>query len=72
MEENIVTIRSAYMKVLRSVEGMPFGSGASDLELYKDLCCGCVLVAENNLREQRRSWENSELTRVSASLCRLA
>lgn len=64
MEENIVTIRSAYMKVLRSVEGMPFGSEACDLELYKDLCCGCVLVAENNLREQRRSWENSELTRV--------
>lgn len=64
MEENIVTIRSEYMKVLRSAEGKAFGSGASDLELYKDICCGCVLIAEDNLRAQRRSWENSELTKV--------
>lgn len=62
--EDIRKIRSEYIKVLRKAEGKPLGSGADDLDLYKDICCGCVLIAEDNLREQRRYWENSLLAQT--------
>lgn len=64
MEENIGKIRSEYIKALRKAENSPLGSTADDLDTYKDVCCGCVLIAEDNLRSQCRNWENNQLTEV--------
>ncbi len=49
------------MKALKKAESSPLRSGADDLNTYKDVCAGCTLIVEDNLRKQRRYWENSQL-----------
>ncbi len=64
METTIEQIRSEYHKALSEAEASPLRSSAADLELYRGVCAGCALIAENNLRAQRHYWENSSLART--------
>lgn len=48
-------------RLLSKVEGRELESTGKALDTYCEICCGCVLVAEENLRERDRSWENAGL-----------
>ena len=56
--------KEEYRRVLDLAESKPLEKTAEALDLYYDVCCGCVLVAEASLREQEDEWE-------IASLCRM-
>ena len=45
----------------KALEGLPRDGKAETLDAYWEVCCGDVLVAEKNLEEQRRQWENASL-----------
>lgn len=60
MEENL-SIRKALNDALSLCKEKALVSDATSLERYYDICCGCVLLAEENLKEQRRYWEITEL-----------
>ena len=56
MEENI-SIRKAFHEAISLCKGKPLASDATSLENYYDVCCGCVLLAEDDLKAHRRCWE---------------
>lgn len=56
MEDNL-SIRKAFHDALSPCEGQPLRSDEASLSLYYDICCGCVLLAEADLKGQRRYWE---------------
>ena len=60
MEENL-DLRKALVDARLAVKGLPRSGNGDTIEAYWEVCCGDVLVAEENLREQRRLWENSAL-----------
>ena len=62
--ENNLSVRKAFNDALNQCKGLPLASDATSLELYNDICCGCVLLAEDNLKEQCRIWEISGLTEI--------
>ena len=59
--ENEIDVRQALEEARLAVKGLPRTGDGDTIEAYWELCCGDVLVAEDNLREQRRYWENSAL-----------
>ena len=56
--------KEEYRRVLDLAESKPLEKTAEALDLYYDVCCGCVLVAEASLREQEGEWEIASLCRV--------
>ena len=60
MDENF-DVRRALEDARLAVKDFPRDGKADTIEAWWEVCCGDVLVAEDNLREQRRFWENSAL-----------
>ena len=60
MEEEL-NIRKVYNDELRKWQGKPLTSNQESLDSYQEICCGCVLLSEENLREMHRYWEITEL-----------
>ena len=60
MEEEL-NIRKVYNNELRKWQGKPLTSTQESLDSYQEICCGCVLLSEENLREMHRYWEITEL-----------
>lgn len=61
---DLKTYKEEYRRVLDLAESKPLEKTAEALDLYYDVCCGCVLVAEASLREQEDEWEIASLCRV--------
>lgn len=61
---DLKTYKEEYRRVLDLAESKPLEKTAEALDLYYDVCCGCVLVAEASLREQEGEWEIALLCRV--------
>lgn len=49
---------------LKAAEGKPLESTSGALDLYMDVCCGCVLEAEELLRQQSGRGEIASLART--------
>ena len=58
---DLKTYKEEYRRVLDLAESKPLEKTAEALDLYYDVCCGCVLVAEASLREQESEWEIASL-----------
>lgn len=56
-----VNLRKALDKARKAAEGLV--RDGSTLDAYWEICCGDVLVAEENLRDRDREWENASLAR---------
>lgn len=56
--------RKELQRLLAAVGDGPLESTGKALDMYYEICCGCVLVAEQNLQEQNRQWENAGLART--------
>lgn len=56
-----VNLRKALDKARNAAEGLVRDGSA--LDAYWEICCGDVLVAEENLRDRDREWENASLAR---------
>ena len=56
--------KEEYRRVLDLAESKPLEKTAEALDLYYDVCCGSVLVAEASLREQESEWEIASLCKV--------
>lgn len=61
---DLKTYKEEYRRVLDLAESSPLEKTGEALDLYYDVCCGCVLVAEASLREQESEWEIASLCRV--------
>lgn len=61
---DLKTYKEEYRRVLDLAESSPLEKTGEALDLYYDVCCGCVLVAEASLREQEGEWEIASLCRV--------
>lgn len=61
---DLKTYKEEYRRVLDLAESKPLEKTAEALDLYYDVCCGCVLVAEASLREQEGEWEIASLCKV--------
>lgn len=61
---DLKTYKEEYRRVLDLAESSPLEKTAEALDLYYDVCCGCVLVAEASLREQESEWEIASLCKV--------
>lgn len=61
---DLKTYKKEYRRVLDLAESKPLEKTAEALDLYYDVCCGCVLVAETSLREQESEWEIASLCKV--------
>ena len=66
MEEtyDLKAYKEEYRRVLDLAESKPLEKTGEALDLYYDVCCGCVLVAEASLREQEDEWEIASLCKV--------
>lgn len=66
MEEtyDLKAYKEEYRRVLDLAESGPLEKTGEALDLYYDVCCGCVLVAEASLREQEGEWEIASLCKV--------
>lgn len=61
---DLKTYKEEYRRVLDLAESKSLEKTGEALDLYYDVCCGCVLVAEASLREQEGEWEIASLCRV--------
>ena len=59
MEE--INLREELAKIRDAVKGIERNADPESREAYWELCCGDVLLAEENVRERRCEWENSSL-----------
>jgi len=62
MEEEI-NYRKETEKAMQSVEGKPLSTDEASLSAYQDICCGSVLIAEQDLQDQDNEWEIAGLAR---------
>ena len=53
--------RKELKEARKEVEGLPRDGKASTLDAYWGVCCGDVLIAEGNIQNQDREWENASL-----------
>lgn len=61
---DLKTYKEEYRRVLDLAESSQLEKTGEALDLYYDVCCGCVLVAEASLREQESEWEIASLCKV--------
>ena len=60
MGENF-NYREELNNVRKNVEGLERNGEPATLEAYWEVCCGDVLVAEENFKNQDKEWENASL-----------
>lgn len=53
--------RKELKEARKEAEGLPRDGKASTLDAYWGVCCGDVLIAEGNIQNQDREWENASL-----------
>lgn len=58
-----INYREELEKAREAVKGLKRDGYGSTIDAYWEVCCGDVLVAEENLRKQSREWENSSLAK---------
>lgn len=70
MEEtyDLKAYKEEYRRVLDLAESTPLEKTVEALDLYYDVCCGCVLVVEASLREQEDEWEIASLAECCSSM----
>ena len=61
--EKTINYREELEKAREVVKGLKRDGYGSTIDAYWEVCCGDVLVAEENLRKQSREWENSSLAK---------
>ena len=61
--EKTLNYREELEKAREAVKGLKRDGYGSTIDAYCQVCCGDVLVAEENLRKQSREWENSSLAK---------
>lgn len=61
--EKTINYREELEKAREAVKGLKRDGYGSTIDAYWEVCCGDVLVAEENLREQTCEWENSSLAK---------
>lgn len=61
--EKTINYREELEKAREAVKGLKRDGYGSTIDAYWEVCCGDVLVAEENLRKQSREWENSSLAK---------
>lgn len=59
MKEEL-NIRKIFNDTLQKWKDRPLTSSSESLDDYQEICCGCVLLSEENLRKMRRYWEITE------------
>ena len=59
--EHDINYREELEKVRAAAKDLERDGTPTTLNIYWELCCGDVLVAEENLRNQGREWENATL-----------
>ena len=69
---DLKTYKEEYRRVLDLAESKPLEKTAEALDLYYDVCCGCVLVAEASLREQEDEWKIALAVQSAAQVCCMA
>ena len=58
-----IDYRKELDRAREAVKDLARDGDAETLEAYWEVCCGDVLVAEENLKDQDRVWENASLAR---------
>lgn len=61
--EKEINIRKELEKTRKAVKDLPRTGNGDTIEAYWNVCCGDVLLAEENMRNQSREWENSSLAK---------
>lgn len=61
--EKTINYREELENAREAVKGLKRDGYGSTIDAYWEVCCGDVLVAEENLRKQSREWENSSLAK---------
>lgn len=61
--EKTINYREELEKAREAVKGLKRDGYGFTIDAYWEVCCGDVLVAEENLRKQSREWENSSLAK---------
>lgn len=61
--ENNIVYRDELDKARKAVDGLARDGMSTTIDAYWEVCCGDVLVAEENMRNQRRTWENASLAK---------
>ena len=61
--EKTINYREELEKAREAVKGLKRDGYGSTIDAYWEVCCGDVLVAEENLRKQSCEWENSSLAK---------
>ena len=59
--ERKIDYRAELDAARKAVAGLERDGRADTVDAYWEVCCGDVLLAEENLRNQDREWENSSL-----------
>ena len=58
-----INYRQELQKARQAIEGLERTGQPSTISAYWEVCCGDVLVAEENAQEMNRVWENSSLAK---------
>ncbi len=61
MTKDDIDIRKELEQCLVKAEGLALNGKGDTLDLCGEICAGCVLLAEQNWRNQERTWEISSL-----------
>ncbi len=61
MGEEAIDIRAELERCLDSAEGMTLDGKGDTLDLCREICAGCVLLAEQDLQKDEKTWEISLL-----------
>lgn len=56
-----MNVRAELEKARKAAESLERNGLSSNIEAYWEVCCGDVLVAEGNVADQCREWENASL-----------
>ena len=70
MEEQKVDYAAELERAREAVEGLQRDGDPATLEACWEVCCGDVLVAERNLENRIRIWENASLAREFLDIAR--
>lgn len=58
-----INYQQELQKARQAIEGLERTGQPATISAYWDVCCGDVLVAEENAQEMNRVWENSSLAK---------
>ena len=61
--ETGINYREELAKARKAVEGLARDGKSTTIDAYWEVCCGDVLLAEDNLSNGTRQWENASLAK---------